>query len=271
MRSLPLGCIAAAFAIALWSFPREHAFVPDSAHVAGTPLVEQTSAVGMPENLAQQATQDPSDGPYQTVSLKPQTSNSLDVEPAQKPDLRLLVYYAYSEVPPEEKPADTILNSMKDIPEGTPIEEITRVSATLGLDATFMKAVAKIESGFDPKQRTGSYVGLYQLSDYEFAKYGSGDILNARQNAIAGAYKIVTEGALFEMEARKTPTLYDLYLIHQQGLGGAEEHVSHPERVAWESMCATEEGRKKGEMWCKRAIWANTLPEVKKIWKRLII
>ncbi len=179
----------------------------------------------------------------------------------------MLAYYVYSEVPPDEKPADTILNSMKDIPEGTPIEEIERVSDALGLDVTFMKAVAKIESGFDPKQRTGSYIGLYQLSNYEFAKYGSGDILDARENSAAGAYKIVTEAAIFEMESHKKPTRYDLYLIHQQGLGGAAEHVSHPDRVAWQSMCATEEGRQKGESWCKRAIWANTLPEVKKVWK----
>jgi hypothetical protein len=27
------------------------------------------------------------------------------------------------------------------------------------------------------------------------------------------------------------------------------------------------EGKEKGEKWCKRAIWANTLPEVKRIWK----
>ena len=31
-------------------------------------------------------------------------------------------------------------------------------------------------------------------------------------------------------------------------------------------MCATEEGQQKGEKWCKRAIWANTLPEIKKAW-----
>ena len=268
MRSLQLGCIAAAFAIALWSFPREHALIPDPGLNSLTPVVEENIVIAIPETLPQgQSTQDISDGPGQTVSLKPDTAYSPNEEPAQKPDLSLLVYYAYSEVPPDEKPADTILKSMKDIPEGTPIEEIARVSGALGLDATFMKAVAKIESGFDPKQRTGSYVGLYQLSEYEFAKYGSGDILNARENAIAGAYKIVTEAALFEINSRKKPTPYDLYLIHQQGLGGAEEHVSHPERVAWESMCATEEGRKKGEKWCKRAIWANTLPEIKKIWK----
>ena len=32
-------------------------------------------------------------------------------------------------------------------------------------------------------------------------------------------------------------------------------------------MCATDEGKEKGEKWCKRAIWENTLPEVKHVWK----
>jgi hypothetical protein len=35
------------------------------------------------------------------------------------------------------------------------------------------------------------------------------------------------------------------------------------------TMCATEEGKQKGEKWCKRAIWGNTLPAVKKIWKNV--
>ena len=43
--------------------------------------------------------------------------------------------------------------------------------------------------------------------------------------------------------------------------------INHPERAAWESMCATDEGREKGEEWCKRAIWENTLPNIKHIWK----
>jgi hypothetical protein len=32
-------------------------------------------------------------------------------------------------------------------------------------------------------------------------------------------------------------------------------------------MCATDEGKTKGEKWCKRAIWENTLPSVKRVWK----
>ncbi len=184
-----------------------------------------------------------------------------------KQDFSFLAYYAYAEVLPDKKPADTVLESMKGIPVGTPVEEIKRASEAFGLDFVFMRAVAKIESDFDPKQRTGSYIGLFQLSNLEFAKYGSGSVTDPRDNAVAAAYKFVIEGRLFELDTHKKPTLSDLYLIHQQGLQGAAEHVSHPERIAWESMCATDEGREKGERWCKRAIWKNTLPAIKHAWK----
>lgn len=203
---------------------------------------------------------------YSPPPVPPSEDHSADaVRP--KPDFSYLAYYAYSEVPPDTKPADTILESLKDVSIGAPIEEIKRASDAFGLDFTFMKAVAKIESGFDPKQRTGSYIGLFQLSNYEFQKYGSGKITDPRHNAIAAAYKFATEAILFELDTHKKPTMYDLYLIHQQGTQGAAEHVSHPERIAWQSMCATDEGRQKGEKWCRRAIWKNTLPGIKQVWK----
>jgi len=182
-------------------------------------------------------------------------------------DFQYLIYYVWSELPPAEKPADIVLRSFKDIPVGTPIEEIKRASDAFGLDFNFMKAVAKIESGFDPKQRTGSYIGLFQLSKYEFNKFGSGEIRNPRDNAVAAAYKMITEGILFEWVTHKKPDLSDLYLIHQQGWEGAAQHISQPDRIAWKSMCATSEGVEKGERWCKRAIWLNTLPAVKRAWK----
>lgn len=182
-------------------------------------------------------------------------------------NLSYLAYYAYSELPPETKPADTVLSALKDIPYGTPVDEIKRVADLLGLDVTFMRTVAKIESNFDPMQRTGSYIGVFQLSNYEFEKYGAGDIRVARDNTIAAALKFMTEAVLFEMFTHRKPTLNDLYLIHQQGVEGAAEHVSHPNRLAWRSMCATEEGKEKGEKWCKRAIWGNTLPAIKRVWK----
>jgi hypothetical protein len=189
---------------------------------------------------------------------------------AADPAARELPYlrdYVYSETPPPQKPAKIALAALSDVPLGTPDEEIKRASIAFGLDYNFMKAVAKIESGLDPKERTGSYIGLFQLSHAEFNQYGSGEITDSRDNAIAAAYKFVTEATLFESLTHQKPTFADLYLIHQQGWEGAAEHVNHPEQLAWKSMCATDEGMAKGERWCKRAIWGNTLPAVKREWK----
>jgi len=77
----------------------------------------------------------------------------------------------------------------------------------------------------------------------------------------------IESGILFEWVTHRKPTLSDLYLIHQQGWEGAAEHISQPDRIAWKSMCATGEGKEKGEKWSKRAIWRNTLPAVKDAWK----
>ena len=182
-------------------------------------------------------------------------------------ELSYLKYYVYSETPPPVKPAKIALAALSDVPQGTPIQEIERAAKAFGVDANFMKAVAKIESDFNPKERTGSYIGLFQLSKSEFGQYGSGDILNPRDNAMAAAYKFVTEAAMFETVTHEKLTFANRYLIHQQGWEGASEHVSHPQQIAWKSMCATHEGMAKGERWCKRAIWGNTLPAVKREWK----
>jgi hypothetical protein len=190
----------------------------------------------------------------------PTTRNVSDEASKPEPmtqDFGYLTYYVYSELPPAERPADIVLSSFKDTPVGTPIEEIRRASDAFGLDSNFMKSVAKIESGFDPKQRTGSYIGLFQLSKYEFNRFGSGKIVDPRDNAVAAAYKVITEGILFEWVTHRKPTLSDLYLIHQQGWEGAAEHISQPDRIAWKFMCATSEGVEKGEKWCKLAIWGN--------------
>jgi hypothetical protein len=228
--------------------------------------------------------------PSDVTSLPPQgrtlqTSASLDATPptseptpqlerphaaSPKPDegeLPYLRYYVYSEIPPPEKPAKIASAAFGDVPLGTPVQEIERAAKAFGVDANFMKAVAKIESDFDPRQRTGSYIGLFQLSKSEFRAYGSGDILNSRDNAMAAAYKFITEAALFEILTHEELTFANLYLIHQQGWEGAAQHISHPQQIAWKSMCATREGIEKGERWCKRAIWGNTLPAVKREWK----
>lgn len=202
------------------------------------------------------------------IQPPPERDTSSDApKAASTQNFRYLVYHVWSELPPAEKPAEIVLRAFKDVPVGTPAEEIKRASDAFGLDFNFMMAVAKIESGFNPNQRTGSYIGLFQLSHYEFGKFGFGEIRSPRDNAVAAAYKIVTEGIQFEWITHRTPDKSDLYLIHQQGWEGAAEHISRPARSAWKSMCATSEGREKGERWCKRAIWGNTLPTFKRTWK----
>jgi hypothetical protein len=239
---------------------------------AGQPLIRKDEARLQDADVAP-AKPDADEFPIARYPARQETDVPAADEPSPpndtKPDLSYLALYAYSEIPPETKPADTVLEYLKDTPPGTPIEEIRRVSDLLGLDYTFMKSVAKIESGFNPNQRTGSYIGLFQLSNYEFGKYGSGNIRDARDNAIAAAFKMMTENILFESFTHKKPTLNDMYLIHQQGIDGATEHINRPDRLAWQSMCATDEGKEKGEKWCKRAIWGNTLPDLKRAWKNV--
>ena len=204
---------------------------------------------------------------FNATAREAKLEDSSQASTPPKRDFSYLAYYAYAELLPEQKPADTILESLKDIPVGTPVEEIKLVSDALGLDFDFMRSVAKIESDFDPKQRTGSYIGLFQLSKREFQKYGSGNITDPRDNTVAAAYKFLIEAKLFELDTHKKASMSDIYLVHQQGLQGAAEHINNPQRIAWESMCATDEGREKGKKWCKRAIWGNTLPAIKRAWK----
>ena len=50
-----------------------------------------------------------------------------------------------AELPPDKKLADIVLDSLRNIPFGTPAEEIKRAADVFGLDFSFMMAVAKIE------------------------------------------------------------------------------------------------------------------------------
>ncbi|MGB7012762.1 MAG: transglycosylase, partial [Pseudolabrys sp.] len=161
---------------------------PESIVVAALPDPSQTLSADLPP------VQESVDLGHHDVAQPVPTTGNASNPASVTQDFRYLIYYVWSELPPAEKPAAIVLRSFKDIPVGTPVEEIKRASDAFGLDFNFMKAVARIESGFDPKQRTGSYIGLFQLSKYEFNKFGSGQILDSRDNAIAAAYKVITEG-----------------------------------------------------------------------------
>ena len=144
-----------------------------------------------------------------------------------------------------------------------PREEIREAASLYGLDLAMMMSIAKVESDFNPRVRTGSYKGLFQLSDYEFKKYGDGGIWDARDNARAAAHMFLVQAEKFRWALGHYPDYAERYMVHQQGIQGAIEHYTHPERVAWQSMCATDEGVLKGEQWCRKCIWGNLLPQWK--------
>jgi hypothetical protein len=144
-----------------------------------------------------------------------------------------------------------------------PRDEIRQAASLYGVSLAMMMSIAKVESDFNPRQRTGSYKGLFQISDYEFGKYGDGSIWDARDNARAAAHMFLIQAEKFRWVLGHYPDYAERYMVHQQGIQGAIEHYTHPERVAWHSMCATDEGMKKGEQWCRKCIWGNLLPQWK--------
>lgn len=121
-----------------------------------------------------------------------------------------------------------------------------------------MKAIKKIESGGNPNARTGSYKGLYQLSDEEFKKRGGrGSIFDPGENERVATLKLQQEADQVSAKLGRPLTPGEIYLVHQQGVGGSYEHITKPDRPAWQSMHATGEGRNKGEGWSRLAIWGN--------------
>jgi hypothetical protein len=194
------------------------------------------------------------------IDLADRSAKPILRTPTKLTDLALYAYNEYL----AEKPARIALATIGAAPIGDARKELLLAADAFGLNRDYMLAVAKVESGFACKQTTGQYKGTFQLSNHEFDTHlGGGGIMDCRRNAFAAASKFVTEKILFEHFVGREAAFEDMYLVHQQGLGGAIAHLTHPDRIAWRSMCATEEGIEKGAAWCKRAIWGNTLPAIK--------
>src|SRR5215510_10558641 len=142
--------------------------------------------------------------------------------------------------------------------------EIEQAAKLFDVDIQMMKAFAKIESGYNPNAKTGSYKCLFQLSNSEFAKYWQGNIYNIRDCSVAAARKFATEAAQFEKDVGRKATAAELYCIHQQGYEGCAFHYDAPQQLAWKNMYLTSEGQEKGAKWARKAIWGNVPWDLKK-------
>lgn len=135
---------------------------------------------------------------------------------------------------------------------------IQQAAQQAGIDPQMLRTFVLIESGGNPNNVTGSYHGLLQLSQSEFARHGgTGNIFDPAANLAAGAAKLRAEMAQFQQTYGRPPTGPELYMIHQQGVGGAAAHMANPDAPAWQSMAGTAEGRMRGPRWAQQAIWGN--------------
>jgi hypothetical protein len=132
-----------------------------------------------------------------------------------------------------------------------------------GIDPAFYRQLIRIESGGNPQAEKGKYKGLTQLPDDEFKKYGGGNIFDPADNANAGARRLAVEIKDFTARTGRPPTPTEIYLQHQQGVGGLQAHEARPDAPAWQNMAGTAEGRDKGAGWAKQAIWGNMTDEMK--------
>jgi Transglycosylase SLT domain len=91
-----------------------------------------------------------------------------------------------------------------------------------GIDPKDMRRTAAIESSGNPNARTGSYNGLFQLSNSEFQKFkprADASIWNAADNADAAAAKMKAEGDQFAHNFGREPSGFDRELSAKVGDG----------------------------------------------------
>jgi hypothetical protein len=137
-------------------------------------------------------------------------------------------------------------------------EAIEQAAERHGVPQSALRAFAAIESGGRARVSTGSYHGVFQLSHDEFRKYGGrGSIFDVKQNTDAAARKLRAEVDVFYQKHGRGPTAVELYLMHQQGIYGAQMHLTDPDDLAWQNMYQTGEGKKRGAGWARRAVWGN--------------
>jgi hypothetical protein len=119
--------------------------------------------------------------------------------------------------------------------------------------------MAQIENSEQATGCTGSYCGLFQLSQQEFTRHGgTGSRFDPEQNTMAAANKMAQEARDFKSKYGRDAELFDIYMIHQQGSAGYDAHMQNPDAPAWQNMYSTGEGKQKGAGWSKLAIIKNT-------------
>ena len=103
-----------------------------------------------------------------------------------------------------------------------------------GIDPDYMVRMAQIESSGNPNARaaTSTAKGLYQFIDKTWKKFGTGDVFDPNANTEAAIRLTRANMDGLSRALGRTPEPWELYLAHQQGLGGAIKLLTNPDAPA---------------------------------------
>jgi hypothetical protein len=229
--------------------------------VAEAPVVAESFVERRPPTQETKAEPKPS---MQLAALDP---NARLLDESDQPASKGYIMYANSPTHWTPVPLPDEISTARAPHDDNIRAEIEQAALLFDVDVQMMKAFAEIESSYNPRAKTGKYKCLFQLSDWEFAKYWQGDIYDIRDCSIAAARKFATEAVEFEKDVGRKATAAELYCIHQQGYHGCAFHYAAPHQLAWKNMYLTSEGQEKGEKWARKAIWGNVPADLKNKFK----
>jgi hypothetical protein len=108
-------------------------------------------------------------------------------------------------------------------------DAINQTAATAGMDPSYWRAIASIESSLNPSSNYDKYTqykGLYQIGtrDHpgepsEWTRHGSGSVYNPMDNARTAASLAAENNAKFQEHFGRAPSPIETYMMHQQGFG----------------------------------------------------
>jgi hypothetical protein len=113
-------------------------------------------------------------------------------------------------------------------------DALARAAAARGVPVDYLRVLAKVESGGNPyaQNPSSSAGGLMQFTDSTAKRYGLSNKLDPYQSADAAARMMRDNMNGLRPILGRDPTAGELYLAHQQGLGGARKLLSNPNAPA---------------------------------------
>lgn len=113
-------------------------------------------------------------------------------------------------------------------------DAIAQASAKYGVPIEAMRAQAQLESGGNPSAQnpSSSAGGLYQFIDSTAKQYGLANKYDPYQSADAAGRLMRDNYNGLSNALGRAPTSGELYLAHQQGLGGATKLLTNPNAPA---------------------------------------